>query len=104
MGWRAGLAQRIVPSVEQADSAIFCSRVSHILHHVHSRRLAHTQMDPEHQQRAAFPLENAAGFSVPGVCLEWTKLSGGLFGPQSTPQMGREPQSVWAGYACAAAQ
>lgn len=45
-----GLALRLVPSVEQADSAIFCTRVSHILHQVHSLRLAHIQMDPEQQQ------------------------------------------------------
>lgn len=99
VGRRAGLAPRIVPSVEQADSAIFCSRVSHILHRVHSRRRAHTQMDPEHQQRAALPLEMQPFFFffffflVLGVSLERAKLSGGLSGPHSTPQMGREPGS-----------
>lgn len=45
----------------------------------------------------SFPFGNAAGFLVPRVSLERSKLSGG-------PQMGREPQSVWASYAYAAAQ
>lgn len=52
----------------------------------------------------SFPFGNAAGFLVLGVSLERTKMSAGLFGPRCTPQMGREPQSVWAGYAHAAAQ
>lgn len=78
MGWQIGLAPRIVPSVEQADSAILCSRLSHILYHVRSRRLAHTQMDPEHQQRAAFPLEMRRDlffyFLVLEVSLQQAKL------------------------------
>lgn len=95
-----GLALRIVPSVEQADSAIFCSRVSHILHQVHSRRLAHTQMDPEQQQRAVFPLEMQSDFGAQGLRLERSKL----VCTYCTPHMWREPHSVWAVYAYAAAQ
>lgn len=89
VGWRVGLAPRIVPSVEQANSAIFCSRMSQILHHVHSRRLAHTQTVPEHQE-GSFPFGNAAGFLVLGVSLE--QLKGDLFGPQCTAQMGKSPR------------
>lgn len=89
VGWRVGLAPRIVPSVEQANSAIFCSRMSQILHHVHSQRLAHTQTVPEHQE-GSFPFGNAAGVLVLGVSLE--QLKGDLFGPQCTAQMGKSPR------------
>lgn len=56
-GGVAGLAPGMVPSVEQADSAIFCSRVSHILHRrVHSRRLAHAQNGPPSADRGQLSL------------------------------------------------
>lgn len=102
VGRHVGLAPRTVPSVEQANSAIFCSRVSHILHHVHTRRLAHAQMDSQHQQRAASPLE--ALFLELRAGGAGSKWSGGLSGPRCTLQMGREPRSVWAVYADAVAQ
>lgn len=86
VGWRVGLAPRIAPSVEQANSAIFCSRMSHTLHHVHSRRLAHTQTHPEHQE-GSLPFGTTflvfclfiCFFCVLGVSLE--QLNGDLFGP-----------------------
>lgn len=74
--------------------------MSHILHHVHSRRLAHTQTHPEHQEGSlsfgtaflVFCLFICFFFLL-GVSLE--QLNGDLFGPLWMAQMGeRAPESL----------